>query len=70
MRTDIVSEPDRYGRTGIGVGAACVRSEWRNEAVDYCLDAPAFVPRGSVTGRLHDMPREKIQYLSHTIHRP
>jgi hypothetical protein len=66
----VIVEPDRYGRTGIGVGAACVRSEWRNEAVDYCLDAPAFLARGSVTGRDHDTPREQIEYISHTIHRP
>ena len=42
-------EPDRYGRTGCGVGIYNFVSGFRDDAFAYCLDAPAYIPRGSVT---------------------
>ena len=66
MSAEVVIEPARYGMTGIGVGACDVRAEFRNDAVSYALDAPAFLPRGSVISSQHGA----LVYVSHTVHRP
>ena len=66
MRT-VELEPDRYGRTGCGIGLYNVEIAFMEDMHHYCIDAPRFVPKGSTS--LHWLDVGTKWYASTTVER-
>ena len=66
----ITLEPARHSHTGGGMLCDAVRDAWRLEAADYSIDAPAYIPSGSLSaGFVAHWSAAPYQYVSASVAR-